>query len=251
MPAAVPIAVAAGPALAGLFGAKLSSNATGKATQLQVDAQNHAADLQAKSAADALAFQKAQAETDWQNSQVTNRANYDQWAAAEGRKSGLGALLGLGPREIPAFQPGIDPGFTSGAAPLPSSTPAGTGASASSSAPSGSPSAYLKGLLDQGMDPQQAAAKTNAQFNLQTGSQAAYYAPSGATGGKAVIGLPDSYISQEGNGWQITQRAGVGAKPAAPATPMSFASSFLPPPTAPITPALTAPSPYSFAQMVR
>jgi hypothetical protein len=223
----------------------MASHATGKNTDLQVAAANHAADVQAKSAADALAFQKAQAETDWQNSQVTNRANYDQWAAAEGRKSGLGALIGLGPRDIPAYQPGIDPGFTTGA--TPSSTPtspltpqAGTpGASAGSS---GDPvmDAAIANYKALGVSPTgQGSGPTDIAYFVNKIKQTGGLTPQNT----AYWFGPQGRIAKELQG-------GVPAQ-TTPAAPMSFASSFLPPPTAPITPALTAPSPYSFAQMVR
>jgi hypothetical protein len=71
----------------------------------QADAATHAADLQSKSAADALAFQKQQAAQDFANAQTTAQANYGQWAARQGRLSTLGQMVGLQPFNIPAYVP--------------------------------------------------------------------------------------------------------------------------------------------------
>jgi hypothetical protein len=96
MPAAVaiPLAIGAGTAGAGIFGAKMQS-----------DSADQAAQLQAKAAANALAFQKQQAAQDFANAQTTAHANYDQWAAKQGRLSTLGQMVGLQPFNIPGYVP--------------------------------------------------------------------------------------------------------------------------------------------------
>ncbi len=107
MPAAIaiPLALGAGTATAGIVGAKLSSNAARDAAGLSTDAANHAADVQAQSARDALAFQRQQAQQDFNNAQAASRGNYDQWAARQGRLSTLGQMVGQKPFVIPAYVP--------------------------------------------------------------------------------------------------------------------------------------------------
>jgi hypothetical protein len=112
-------AVAAGGAIAG---GALSAHASNKAADTQTQAANHAADVQAKAAADALAFQKAQAAQDLITANATQKANYDQWAAKEGRLSRLSSFTGGGTFDIPAYSP------------IPSAAPA--------SAPTAAPAAY-------------------------------------------------------------------------------------------------------------
>lgn len=69
----------------------------------QASAQNKAAQLQAQAAAQALQFQREQAYRDQQNFNATQKANYDQWAAREGRLGTLGEMFGRGPRYIPPY----------------------------------------------------------------------------------------------------------------------------------------------------
>lgn len=99
------VAAAAIGAGGALGGAALSSHASGKAAALETTAASHAADVQAKAAAEALAFQKTQADRDLAVANATQKANYDQWAAREGRLSNLSALTGAGPFTIPAYSP--------------------------------------------------------------------------------------------------------------------------------------------------
>lgn len=96
MPAAVaiPLALGAGTAAAGIGAAALQSSAA-----------KDAASKQQASAADALAFQRQQAAQDFANAQVAQKGNYDQWAARQGRLSSLGQLVGMQPFNIPAYQP--------------------------------------------------------------------------------------------------------------------------------------------------
>lgn len=117
--------IAAGVTAGGVITAsKLNSSATRDSAKLATDANTNAATIQAKSAADTLAFQRQQAETDFQNNQQTARANYDQWATGQGRLKSLAAMTGIARPDPPPFVPGIDPQFTGGS-PLPSSTTAG------------------------------------------------------------------------------------------------------------------------------
>jgi hypothetical protein len=113
MPAAIaiPLAIGAGTAAAGIGGAALSSSAAKDAAQKQTDAANHAADVQAKSAADTLAFQKQSAENDYRNQEATRRANFDQWASGMGAKNNVRAALGLGRVVVPSYVPSVDPNY--------------------------------------------------------------------------------------------------------------------------------------------
>ena len=101
------MALTAGATAAGsITAAKMGSNAATKGARLQTDAANHAADVQGQAARDALAFQKEQAARDQAIAETNRRANYDQWASREARLGNtLGVMLGLGPRDIPAYVP--------------------------------------------------------------------------------------------------------------------------------------------------
>jgi len=105
MPAAVaiPLALAGGKAISGVVGSKIQSNAAKDAANAQVTAANHSADLQAKAAADALAFQKAQAAKEQENFLNTERANYGQYSDRQSRIGQLGPMLGLPARTAPAL----------------------------------------------------------------------------------------------------------------------------------------------------
>lgn len=65
--------------------------------------------------------------------------------------------------------------------------------------------AYLQSLIAGGMSPQEAIAKFNRDTGRTTGNEAVYYGPE--VHGKPTIGLPGEYLSQEGNGWQVTARS--------------------------------------------
>src|SRR2546429_297363 len=81
------------------------------AANKQASAERYAADLQAKSIADALGFTKQQAEGDWRNQELTRRGNFDQWAATQGRLGTLGEMFGMRPRYIPPYVPSEDPRY--------------------------------------------------------------------------------------------------------------------------------------------
>lgn len=78
--------------------------------------------------------------------------------------------------------------------------------------------AYLQKLLAGGMSPQEAVALFNQQTGRTTGNEAKYYGPE--VHGVPTIGLPGEYLSQEGNGWQVTQRMAEG--PTTQAAPTSY-----------------------------
>lgn len=103
----MPPAVAAASITAGgLFGgAALQSRSAGQVAKRETEAANYAAQQQAKAAADALAFQKQQAAQDLAIAESTQHANYDQWAARQGRLSNLSVLTGAGKQNIPGYVP--------------------------------------------------------------------------------------------------------------------------------------------------
>src|SRR3990167_3277431 len=108
-----------------IVGAKMQSGAARWVAETQTQAANRAAQIKAQSQAEALAFQRQAAQNAYLNDEAARRGNYDVWAATEGRRGSIGALLGMGPRNIPAYVPGVDPRFdgggegTSGPMPVP------------------------------------------------------------------------------------------------------------------------------------
>lgn len=117
---AVALATAIGAATATTVAASKQSGAVTDAAKLQTDAANHAADVQAKSAADTLAWNKQQAEQQWQQQETDRKANYDQWAAKRRNIGSIGQFLGLGiGGDIPGYVPSVDPRYVNGGTPLP------------------------------------------------------------------------------------------------------------------------------------
>lgn len=139
-----------------LFGAHMASSAATKSAQIQADAQLKAQQLQAKSAADALAFTKQQAQQTYLTDETNRRANYDQWAAREGRLGSVEDLLGYGPRNTPAYVAGVDPHFaTAPAAPPPAGyvRPATLPTYAANTGSNGLTPPPLMGSVDSYLDP--------------------------------------------------------------------------------------------------
>jgi hypothetical protein len=109
--AAVPLIAAAVSGGASVAGSAIAAHGSNKAAQSSIAAANHAADVEAQSQAEALAFQRQQAENTYRNTEVNRRGNYDQWAARESRLGSIGQLLGYGARPVPAYVPSVDPQF--------------------------------------------------------------------------------------------------------------------------------------------
>jgi hypothetical protein len=114
----------------------IQSRAIGKSADKQTQAANYAADVQSRSTADALKFQKEQALRDQERFEATQRANYDQWAAREGRLGTLGEMIGMGSRNIPGYVPVTAGGTTTTA----------RGATPSASVPGGNYQALFQSL---------------------------------------------------------------------------------------------------------
>lgn len=88
-----------------MFGGKAQADAASRAAEAQTKAATYAANVQAQSAAKALEFQKQQAAQDLMRADATQRGNYDQWAARQGRLSTLGQMVGMQPFQIPGYVP--------------------------------------------------------------------------------------------------------------------------------------------------
>ena len=109
MPVVAAAAIAAG---AEVFGASMQSSAAHRASLRAMQASNAQAKAQTEAANNAERFARQQAQNAYQNDEATRRANYEQWVARERRLGSIGASLGYGNREIPAYVPGVDPRFT-------------------------------------------------------------------------------------------------------------------------------------------
>jgi len=118
MPAAVAVPLITGiaPAVGSVVGAKMASGAQSRAAQQQTQSANYAADIQDRAAREALEYQKQQAAEEARRYEIDRRANYDQWAAHEGRLGSLSQIWGFGGRPIPGYVPGT-PNTNAGPAP--------------------------------------------------------------------------------------------------------------------------------------
>ena len=104
--AAIALAIGAGATAGGsIAAAKMQSNAAKEGAQTTAQSANYAADLQSKSAAESLAFEKQKDLEAQQQFEATQKANYDQWAARETRMNDLRQKLGLQLHDIPAYSP--------------------------------------------------------------------------------------------------------------------------------------------------
>ena len=84
---------AAASAIASIWGANKSSKAATQATQMQVDAANKAAEIEAQSAAEQLAFLREQDARDRAQAELDRKMGYDQWAF---KQTNLGPYRGIG-----------------------------------------------------------------------------------------------------------------------------------------------------------
>lgn len=109
-----------------IVGAKMQSGAIRHGADMQTAAANTAAAAQLEASQKAETFARQQAEGAYQNDERVAHANYDQWAAREKRLGSIGASLGYGTRDIPAYVGGVDPRYTdpSVTAPPPGAAPA-------------------------------------------------------------------------------------------------------------------------------
>lgn len=122
-------------AIATIYAANKNSDTAEKVADTTSKTATNAATLQSKAAADALAFQKQSAENDFKNQELTRQANYNQWAAREGRVSTFGQMLGLPARNIPAYVPSQDPNYLATQTPNVSPTIGGAAPPGPSTAP--------------------------------------------------------------------------------------------------------------------
>lgn len=104
---------------ASLFGAHKQASTAKNIAKTQADAQARSDAIAQKAADDALAFQREESARTRQSEEAARRGNY-QWDAARDRRIGsIGEMVGLGPRDTPAYVP-ID-----GGQPPATSAPAG------------------------------------------------------------------------------------------------------------------------------
>lgn len=104
----VPAAITGGTQLGGAI---IGSHGANAAADKSAAGAKYAADLEAKSTKEALDFARQQATSQAANDEINRKANYGLFAAREGRLGTVGQMLGLGPRQIPAYVPGQTPNF--------------------------------------------------------------------------------------------------------------------------------------------
>lgn len=105
-----------------LFGAKMGGNAQDRSVEAQTAAARYAAELQSKTAQEALDFAKQQAALSAAQANAANYGNYTQYLARQQTVGALADMLGIGDaRKIAPYVP------------LPTSTGSGAGASPATS----------------------------------------------------------------------------------------------------------------------
>lgn len=105
-----------------IIAAAAASGASIYAANKTSDAATNAATLSSQANTQAIDFQKQQAESAYLNSEITRKANYEQWVPSQQRLSSVGELLGMPARNITEYVPGVDPAFTGNPAPPTSTT---------------------------------------------------------------------------------------------------------------------------------
>jgi hypothetical protein len=267
---AIAAATAAGTAGAGIYAANKQAGSAHEAATLQTDAANKAAELQAKSAADQLDYTKQQAAQARIDADTVQRANYDQWVAAQqyqnaqavARTNALnafGARYGVPQRDVPVMNIPAYRSTLGAAAAGPGATPpAGTPGDGSSPPAAGSPSgtpAPAAPASSNPMDPayiQSQLAALYGQYGLKpTGpgsgpTDSAYFTQKiletgGWQGGNAAYWqsrIPKEIAQAQAGGAGRSAPASVGAAVQGPTFQMPAAPAYqtIAPP---ITPALT------------
>lgn len=189
---AIAIAAAAASTTGTIYAANRGANAAEEGARTQSDAANHAADVQGKGNADALAFQRQQSENAWRDSERIARANYEQSRGRHNAARTLGQTIGFDLPDMPDYVAGEDPRFDQAGGPT------STASSPSRSTPSGygAQDAQLGEWLRGGMDPAQAIAKFNQQFGRTHGNEATFSHDN-------TIAVPTGYYATGSNGWQF------------------------------------------------
>lgn len=95
----------------GAIGAGAMAGSSMYGAHKQASAAEDAAAAQTAANDKALAFQKTQAENDYQNQESTRRANFDQWSARQTSNNSVRRALGLGAINIPGYVPSVDPNY--------------------------------------------------------------------------------------------------------------------------------------------
>jgi len=104
-------------------GSAIAAHGATKGADTAAKAANDAAAIKAKSDADALDFQKQQAEADWRNAESTRKANYDQSLARMDRLGSLYDILGMHRPSMPAYVPTQDPNLSGAPSGAPTAGP--------------------------------------------------------------------------------------------------------------------------------
>jgi hypothetical protein len=242
----------------------ISSNANQSAANTQAGAVTHGADLQAKATADALTFQKQQAEAAYQSNEATRKANYDQWAAGQQRMGSISELYGgTAPRQLPAYVSQPDPNLAPGGPPPPGGPSVPGSPAGSPSAPTGAPGApgapALTGTAanptDRAYIKQQLTQLYQSMGAMPTGrgtgpTDIEYMADQVANTGGWQGGNAGYWTSRIGQELQKAGGSGGSAPAAAPPT-MGSVNDYLHPTfgAVPMTPALQMPQPYQMGSV--
>jgi hypothetical protein len=233
--------VGGGAAAAGqIVGAKMQSGAAKQSAQLQTASANYAADKQAQATREALDFQKAEAARARQDTEVTRKANYDQWAAQQRRLGTLGQLLGMAPPEIPGYVP-LD-GTLGSAMPSQNASPGAPAGAGTQSVPGGDYQAWFNSLVAGKPFNQQTLLDLEPELNRY----GVKLTPPNAVGDRTKIGLPNGQWVRVGFGeghpvW--VPQSGTGSTVSARGTSPGTLGAMMPTPyaAAPMTPPLQAP----------
>jgi hypothetical protein len=228
-----------------------SSGATTDAANITSAATSHAADLTAQGNAATLAYEKDQAAQTQANFNTTQKANYDQWAASQARKSAYGQMFGAPAQTIPSYVPPTDTtASTLGSmATAPTSTTTTPGSASSTSSSPTDPNAITSALQ----------ANYKALGAAPTGpgtgpTDLSYYATQIANTGGLTPQNSAYWFGPTGRIATDLSKASGGASgaPAAPAVAPSTAGAgtlgaYLTPIASPITGNLTMPQPGTLA----
>lgn len=236
---ALTLAGIAASSAASTYAAHKQSSSADKSAQMQTQSANQAAQLQSQSNSEALKFQQQEAANARADAERTQHANYDMWAAKERRMGSLGALIGQGNREIPAYQPMN-----------PTGAPAAPGAPQPSGDLSSAQASFDKLFPDATLTPQMVKAKEAELkalgFTLRP--NAAGVVGKVQYGGGPIIDIIQGAGSGVNKKQWLLPTAGGAPSPAPQASPYGAGSigALAQPQAAPsyLTPALQAPSLY-------
>lgn len=135
MPAVIPLAIVAAGAVGSAIAGHEAAGAATTGANINAKATGDAAKLQADANAATLKYEQGQADQTQQNFNTTQHANYDQWAARQGRLSAYGQLFGAPAQEIPGYVQPTTLGSMATAPTAGPTPPGGTGSTPSTADP--------------------------------------------------------------------------------------------------------------------